>query len=178
MVNYMANPSQVLFEYLQQLPGKDPGGSWKRWWEYGQLAISLEMVTLIKNLEELPVATDIGRQETISALHTLLQQMGLDVLAWTMYDQLCEWRRPKFVADAHELPELEPRENVAADAHELQDLPDDSASLLAETEGRAARYDMTRASEEIRRGLDASPNGGRLEQTGEVLRETLTDEPK
>lgn len=102
MVNYMADPSKVLWDYLRttRLPREGSAKGFKEWYDYGQLAMALEIVTLIKNLEQLPVVTDIGRQETISALQTLLRSMDLDEVAWEMYDRLCEWRRPKF----HEIP--------------------------------------------------------------------------
>lgn len=177
-MNYMANPSQVLFEYLERLPGKDPAGGWKKWWEYGQLAMALEMVTLIKNLEELPVATDIGRQETISALHTLLQGMGLDVLAWETYDQLCEWRRPKFVADDGVRPEPEPSESGVVVRPLPQDLPGGVSFPRGEPVTRADLQDMIYAEREERRGLGKASSDEQLERLVEEAGGTSTDESK
>lgn len=94
MVNFMANPSSVLWEYLERSV-RAPVDE-RDMFMYGQLALALEIVSLIKNLESYPVVTELGRQEAISALHTLLVEKGLADQAYEVYDVLCEWRRPKF----------------------------------------------------------------------------------
>jgi hypothetical protein len=88
-LNYMSNPTLVLDEYLRSK-------GIRKTFEYGQLAMALELVSLIKTVESIPVVTDVGRQELITALHTLLQEKGMDQ-AYEIYDALCRWRRPRFM---------------------------------------------------------------------------------
>lgn len=89
-MSFMAQPAQVFKSYLEATAFED------RWYQYGMLAMSLEIITRIKVLEELPVTTEVGRQEAITVLHTMLTEIGISELAHEWYDRLDEWRKPKF----------------------------------------------------------------------------------
>lgn len=110
-MTFLARPSDTLWSFLKASHGVD---AWcERWYQYGQLAMALEMITLIKSVEYLPVVTDVGRAEITSAMQTLIEDMGLSDLAWEMYERLGEWRRVSFVRD--ERAELVPEGSADAD---------------------------------------------------------------
>jgi len=112
-------PSEVFKLYLSGKVNTD-----KDSYQYGMLAMALEIVTVIKTLEALPVTSVGTREESISVLHTLLQETGLDIYAYEWYERLDDWRRPKFVPDA-ELPHSGPS------AEQLPPMSTSRASLLA-----------------------------------------------
>ena|SRR5215471_6988858 len=91
MDDYIARPTEVLMAYMQW--GKPPPG-----YDWGRLALALEVVTLIRTLERIPVVNDAERQGTIATLHTLLREQGLEDV-YDAYERLAEWRRVKFVPD-------------------------------------------------------------------------------
>lgn len=88
-MSFMADPSKVFRRYLKATPSEE------RWYQYGMLAMSLEIITRIKVLESLPVTTEIGRQESITVLYTMLREIGIEEIAFEWYDKLSEWRKPK-----------------------------------------------------------------------------------
>lgn len=88
-MSFMADPSKVFRRYLKATPSEE------RWYQYGMLAMSLEIITRIKVLESLPVTTEIGRQESITVLYTMLREIGIEEIAFEWYDRLSEWRKPK-----------------------------------------------------------------------------------
>lgn len=96
----MADATKVLLAYMR---AENIGPEFR----YGQLALGLEVVSLIRTLESIPVVNDAERQGTIATLHTLLREQGLEN-AYEAYEMLAEWRRVKFVRDAS------PRENASA----------------------------------------------------------------
>jgi hypothetical protein len=87
---YMADATTVLMAFMKA-KGIRPE------FRYGQLALALEVVSLIRTLEFLPVVNDAEREGTVATLHTLLREQGLEN-AYEAYDQLAEWRKVKFVA--------------------------------------------------------------------------------
>lgn len=95
MTEYMADATNVLKQHLERLSVRLDSRSF----ELGQLAMALEIVTLIRSLEALPVVSDLGRQEAITALHTLLVEQGIEDLAYEWYDFLSASRRPRFVPE-------------------------------------------------------------------------------
>jgi hypothetical protein len=134
-VSFMSEPAKVLRSYLQGTPSED------RWYQYGMLAMSLELITRIKVLEELPVTTEVGRQEAITVLHTMLTELGISELAYDWYEKLDEARKPKFrpVPDVYErleqqLLHAEPSDVPGGPLR--PSIPRSHASLLAsESEG-------------------------------------------
>jgi hypothetical protein len=96
--SFMKDPSFVWLRYLEvvhshKLKGRLP-------FDYGRVAMGLELVTKIKMLESLPVTTEFGRQESISVLHTILVEQGLAESIYDLYDKLNDWRKPKILSDA------------------------------------------------------------------------------
>jgi hypothetical protein len=93
-VTYIADPIPILKQYLKSRRVVDKER--ELWFEYGCLAMALQVVTWIKTLEELPITTDVGRQETITALHTMLTELGIADEAYEWYDFLSQWRQLSF----------------------------------------------------------------------------------
>ena len=114
----MANPSNVLVAYLKV------GGRELDLFKLGMLGMALEIVTRIRVLESLPITTDVGRQEAIVCLHTMLVEMGLDDEAYQWYDVLGEWRKPKFVSDV--ASDLDVLSSAAVALRGVQALGDDT----------------------------------------------------
>lgn len=157
----MADPSKVLWQYLEATHKADTWCS--RWYQFGQLAMALEICTLIKNLESIPVATEVGRQETVSALQTLLVGMGLADLAWDTYARLAEWRVLKFLPLSDEQPDAELSGSDDADERELPDPLDGLSSRLASPPESTSRTDSSRASPGSRRSRDGDSSDEREE---------------
>ena len=68
---FMADATAVLMAYMRKHQiGMD--------FKHGQLAVGLEIVTLIRTLESLPVVSEAEREGTIATLHTLLREQGLE----------------------------------------------------------------------------------------------------
>lgn len=87
METFMARPTDVLKVYMRSrnLP---------RSFEYGQLAMGLEVVSLIRTLESIPVVNDAEREGTIATLYTLLRECDLEDV-FDLYERLSTWRRVK-----------------------------------------------------------------------------------
>jgi hypothetical protein len=62
---------------------------------YGRLSMGLEIVSLIRTLELIPVVSEAEREGTIATLFTLLREQDLED-AFEAYDALAEWRKVKF----------------------------------------------------------------------------------
>src|SRR5262245_54266654 len=91
-VSYISHPSRLFRRLLR------PSVSEFEWYRYGQLSIGLEIVTQIKSLESLPVVSELGRQEAVSALTSLLMDMDLYDDSVNLYERLSETRRLSFEA--------------------------------------------------------------------------------
>jgi hypothetical protein len=89
---YIRNPTTVMQRLLRDAL-RDEASFW-----YGRLAMALEVITLIKTLEEVPGTslTEAGRQETVSTLVTFLRDQGFDDVAYKQYEVLNDWRKLKF----------------------------------------------------------------------------------
>jgi hypothetical protein len=107
----MKNPTSVWLSYLSVVYGHKLKG--RAPFDYGRVAMALEIVSKIKLLESLPVTTEYGRQEAISALHTILVETGLAESVYDLYEQLNDWRRPKFAPSQQ--PEPSPSATAGAD---------------------------------------------------------------
>jgi hypothetical protein len=90
--NLIADATSVLMAYMR-------GNQIRPDFRYGQLALGLEIVSLIRTLEHFPVVNVQEKEGTIATLHTLLREQGLEN-AYEVYDELAEWRRVKFVRAA------------------------------------------------------------------------------
>ena len=90
-MSYMARPTEVLEAYLRRFPVSEP----RSWYEFGRLAMALEVTTVVKTLEAYET---IARHapELISVLRTLIREQGLEGEAETWYDALSSWRAPRF----------------------------------------------------------------------------------
>jgi len=92
-MSFMAQPSEVLKSYVQLARVSENA------YKLGMLGMALEIVTRIRVLESLPITTEVGRQEAIVCLHTMLQELGIEEETYEWYDKLSEWRKPKFRRD-------------------------------------------------------------------------------
>jgi hypothetical protein len=99
---FIANPTTVLMAYMR-------GNQIKASFAHGQLAVGLEVVSLIRTLESIPVVSEQEKEGTIATLHTLLREQGLEG-AYEAYDALADWRKVRFV------PEPSLRANADASA--------------------------------------------------------------
>lgn len=91
-MTFIARPSHVFKQYVRSTGSLDNTS-----YHMGMMALALEIVTQIKVLEELKyIASDLGREEAVSALQTLLKDCGIHDAAYEMYDRLAEWRKVKF----------------------------------------------------------------------------------
>lgn len=145
-VNYMANPSRVYREYIEQADGAVRAD-----FELGMQAMGLEIVSLIKNLESLPVVTDLGRSEAISALETLLVSLSLRDKVWDLYEFLCEWRRPSFDRAGGGVSVASPQAIAGAGVVSGQGLPPLPASVHDAPGGALLRAGRLRALPEVHR---------------------------
>ncbi len=94
---FIQSPSKLLLEYLIKR-GMVAGKRERRVFEAGILAMGLEIVTVLKTLEGIPITSEAARAETESVLHTLLVEMGIADHVYELYGNLDEWRKPKFRA--------------------------------------------------------------------------------
>src|SRR4249920_2022226 len=85
----MADATSVLMAYMKAQKIRPSFG-------HGQLALGLEVVSLIRTLESFPVVNVAEREGTVATLHTLLREQGLEN-AYEAYEMLAEWRKPRFV---------------------------------------------------------------------------------
>jgi hypothetical protein len=127
---FMSEPAKVLKEFIQ-LSRSSEGA-----YQLGCLGMALEIITRIKLLESLPITTEVGRQEAITVLQTMLTELGISDLAYEWYERLSEWRRPKFVrADAFE-QQLEHALPSDADGGPLRPGPRTSSALASDDGAR------------------------------------------
>ena len=94
--SFMADATSVLMAYMQAQKVRPT-------FAYGQLAVGLEVVSLIRTLESFPVVNVAEKEGTIATLHTLLREQGLEN-AYEAYEMLAEWRRVRFVSDRERVP--------------------------------------------------------------------------
>jgi hypothetical protein len=93
---FLARPTVVLRQFLEQEHDLKP----RREFYLGRLSMALELITVIRTLEdELVPMLALQRAETISVLQTLLQDQGLAEQAMQWYDALSLWRQPRFEPD-------------------------------------------------------------------------------
>jgi len=118
---YIMRPSEVFKQYL----GIGGGVTSEDQFQYGMLGMALEIVTVIKTLEALPTTSVATRNEVISTLHTLLQDLHLDEHAYIWYDRLNDWRKPRFIPHLPDGASLSPELEhiVGADVPPLPELP-------------------------------------------------------
>jgi len=88
---FMADATSVLMAYMGQ-------NQMRMDFKYGRLAVGLEVVSLIRTLESIPVVNVNEREGTVATLHTLLREQGLED-AYELYDGLAKWRQVTFVSD-------------------------------------------------------------------------------
>lgn len=106
---YMAHPTAVLKAYMQ-------AHQIERDLSWGQLAMGLEVVTLIRTLEDIPVVNEAEKEGTIACLVTLLREQQLEEV-YGFYDALAEWRKPRFVSE----PAVGARDSGASLPHASRD---------------------------------------------------------
>lgn len=115
---FLARPTVELRKFLKF-------SSLEQWraFESGRLAMALEILTVVKTLEDerVPMLA-LQRAEIISVLETLLVDQGLDEVADRWYGWLGKFRQPKFVPIGNK-----PSDENASVASTLQD-----AVVLAE----------------------------------------------
>jgi hypothetical protein len=93
---FMRRPTEVLRSYLATHKEAD-----ERSFELGRVAMALEIVTVMRVLEEYELIAEHERM--ISILQTLLRDQDLEDYATEWYEMLNEWRRIKLydaVSDA------------------------------------------------------------------------------
>lgn len=170
---FMSEPSKVLKECIQ-LSRQSEGA-----YQIGMLGMALEVVTRIKLLESLPVTTEVGRQEAITVLQTMLTELGISELAYEWYDRLSEWRRPKFVPDSFE-QQLEHALPSDVDGGPLRPGPRSDGALASDggaPHGALALEAGTRESGEERPNPspDADATDERRERISEARRTKRTE---
>lgn len=92
---FIARPADLLRRQM------GPRGEQAAWFEAGMMAMALEILTVIKTVESLPIVDEGARQETVSVLHTLLMDLDVMEKADELYARLNEARKPKFVAEPY-----------------------------------------------------------------------------
>src|SRR5215471_8536263 len=116
---FLTDPARKLRTYLTVREMEPDPASY----DWGMLALALEIVTAIKTLETIPVATEYGRQEAISALTSILASQGLSDKAFEAHYTLWEWQRTKFLSDARQ-PGLALSGSDGASPQQLSVLPE------------------------------------------------------
>lgn len=144
-MSYISRPTQVLKDFLEQQQGLKP----RMEFTLGRLAMALEMITVIKTMEdELVPMLSLQRNEIISVLQTLLRDQDLAEPAMEWYEALTLWRQPVFS------DELDAEREDTADAeHLLSMLVDGLASLGGGLQAARVLAEGTRALQ----GSDQSP---------------------
>jgi hypothetical protein len=134
----------VLKSYLEQVQGLKP----RMEFTLGRLSMALEMITVIKTIEDelVPMLT-LQRHEVISVLQTLLKDQDLAEPAMEWYEALTLWRQPVFVRPDAGLGAISDAE------HLLSDLADGLASLGGGLQAALVLAEGTRALH----GDDQSP---------------------
>jgi len=150
----------------------------RRTFEMGQVAMGLEVVSLIRTLESLPVVSDAEREGTIATLYTLLREQDLEDV-FDLYERLNEWRQVKFDssgrvnASARERP-TSASVDVPSPAH-LRELSVWTASRSAVPRRTLTPADRLRVLTLVRQSpeQDASAIGEQMELPLEGEQETL-----
>lgn len=88
-MSFMARPTQEFERYLELNYGAPRG-----WYRMGRIAMALEVITVIRLLEDHEELV-AHAQECISVLQTLLNDQGLTDDGYAWYERLVEWRKPK-----------------------------------------------------------------------------------
>ena len=140
----IARPTEVFKEYVRSTGRVDEIS-----WELGRMSMALEMVTQMMILQDLNVASDVGRAEAVTALSTLLQDCGMEEVAFQMYRKLGRWRTTRFVA----VPEPSQPTIAVSDGQLSMDLSSSAASPAPST----SRRGKPRALPSERRSLRAVP---------------------
>jgi len=135
----------------------------------GRLAMALEVVTVIRTLEEIPsIMQPRESAVVISVLQTFLVDQGFD-WCYRTYDELSASRRPTFVP--------EPSLSSIADADGPYVLDPQRGPVFADEvlPGAASPVDALRALSVVRQNRDDVTSDEQLELTAEVDEETLTE---
>lgn len=148
-MSFIKNPSDVFWQAVRaSITDRGDYG-------LGRLSMALEVVTLIRSLEALPVVTDLGRSEAISALHTMLVEQQMDEMAYEWYERLAEWRKPKLRAE---------HGHVQQGTDDVGDLPYQPRQLCFDLSSEHASPEEVRTlpatvleGQLVRRSLGASP---------------------
>lgn len=94
---FMSHPTTVLLQYLSKEDQVRRIGK-KSPFEWGRLAMALEILTQMKILQSLPL-TDLTIQLE-SAFQALLVDTGMMDEAERWYEKLDAWRTPRFIAES------------------------------------------------------------------------------
>jgi hypothetical protein len=94
--DFIARPTDLLLTFFQEAWGQDKSRISSEV-QLGRLAMGLEVMTLIKTLEDRRVPVMTSREEIISVLTTFLVDQELWDVCEEWYEFLSDWRRPKFV---------------------------------------------------------------------------------
>src|SRR5215831_16584561 len=157
MGEFMSHPSDVLLMAWGNVVGSE--------YQLGRLAMALEVITSIRSIEDVPVLDERCKASVVAALETLIVDQELED-AYTLYAELCEWRRLKFLS-VGELPDVSPHGTGVIDARLLA-AADESSSPDAAPEATDSRTAKTRALTELHRSQDASPTSEPKEWLYEV----------
>jgi hypothetical protein len=131
---FIARPSTLLKEFVASQ-------GWNLDYDWGRMAMALEIVTQIKVLEEVKLMGDTARAQAVSALQTLLLDCGMES-AYEVYDLIGNWRIKTFSAE----PVPWQRGNVGVgDGTVSRDLERRSSSGPASDAAGLARRDRIRA---------------------------------
>lgn len=111
MDEFMERPTDVLVSYLARR-NKRAEGQIRRQLRYGRLAMALEIITVMKIIEDHSLLP--SKEDTIAVLQTLIVDQELLEDAGQCYEVLNEWRKIKFYDDAsYVAPDVQPSEHVA-----------------------------------------------------------------
>jgi hypothetical protein len=103
---FMKWPTDVFVGFMARHSRRIGAGSF----EAGRLAMALEIITVIRILEEYELIAE--HEQVISVLQTLLRDQGLEERATAWYEMLDEWRKPKFYDDVSAALDVQPSERV------------------------------------------------------------------
>ena len=86
------NPTHVLEQYLE-------AHGLQRGYQWGRLAMALELITVVRSLEVFGESmADFEREQIVSVIDTFMVSQGVAETAAVFYEKLLEWRKVKFVA--------------------------------------------------------------------------------
>ena len=95
-MSFIARPTRVLIDYLTQEVGSEP----RMEFNLGRLAMALEIITVVKTIEdEVVPMLALQREEIVSVLTTLLRDQDLAEVAEEWYERLNQWRNVSFVPE-------------------------------------------------------------------------------